>query len=276
MPLATKLWPPSDGRVVNLLDAVRLDRDDRVPEDVVDREQLELSAVEDRSDATQSLPRGGVSIEGGTVVLAAESRLERPGREALFRHRRAHRVPDLDGHRVHVGVGLGLSDEVEQPSRSNASGAVDTNLLEKATLAVDPGDVEGEAVAVAGLVHGAHSRRDAEPEQQAREVVDEPTGRRGVVDPATAAVLVDGDRPVGRPDVAQEKGDLPLRDVEDASRDELLVTPQPEGADLVQPRRDRVTHPVREAERGSQPQGRAPRGRVLVAHRDHAEGECGR
>jgi sarcosine oxidase len=77
--------------------------------------------------------------------------------------------------------------------------------------------------------------RDAEPQQQTRDVDDESTACRGVVNLARSAVLVDQHRTVSCPQMTQELRNLLFRKSEDLVRDELLIRPQPEQTISIQP-----------------------------------------
>ena len=70
MPLAMKLCVPEDGGVIDLFDAVGLDGHDRVPQHVVDRQELEVGIVEDRGNTAEPLARRGVLPHRRAAVLA--------------------------------------------------------------------------------------------------------------------------------------------------------------------------------------------------------------
>src|SRR5699024_12265407 len=76
---------------------------------------------------------------------------------------------------------------------------------------------------------------DTEAEEQAAQVIDEPSRRGGVIDAAAPAVLVDRHGPVRGPDVLDEEGDLLLGEAEDLLRHELLVRSQAEELQAIEP-----------------------------------------
>ena len=277
IPLATKLWPPGDGGVEDLLDTVRLDGDDLVPQDVVDRVELQLGAVEHRGDSPQSLPRRGVPVERRAVVLDSDRLLELALRHLPVGHHRLHGRPTPRPGTVSTLV-LALTSRMVASSRSAATprDSVHADLLEEPPLAVRSGDVQRVAVAVALLAGGPDPRRDPEAQQQPREVIDEPAGRGRVVDAATATVLVDGHGAVGRPDVPEEQRDLALRA---RGRPRRGRTSRGCATRRDPPRRATAAMGLRtpwvEPERRPQPQRGATRRGVVVANRHDAERQGG-
>jgi hypothetical protein len=125
------------------------------------------------------------------------------------------------------------ADDRQQPLGRLAARAVHTDLLQEAPLAVRPEISKVYPGRYPLLVHGAQPGRDAEPQQQSGQVLDEPPRRGGVVDPSATPVPVDGDRPIGGPDVPKEQRDLPLRRVEQPLGHELLVAAQPKQPQFV-------------------------------------------
>src|SRR5665647_3630295 len=151
---------------------------------------------------------------------------------------------------------------------------MDSDLLQETALVINPGDIDGVSVAIPGLLGDMGSGGDPETQKQPRKVINQKPRRGRVVDPSTLALLVDGDRPVGRPDVSDEQGNLPLGHVEDRLWDELLMATETEERQLVQPLGDRIALAMAKRKGCVKPQRRTARSRVVITYGRHAKDHC--
>jgi hypothetical protein len=95
-----------DGQVVDVVLAVRLDRDDAIPEDVTACEVAEFFRVHDLGDACRPLPAQAGTIERRAAVLVPDSGVQLAGGDVCGRHGRAHdRLPCLSRKTVSIRIG---------------------------------------------------------------------------------------------------------------------------------------------------------------------------
>src|SRR5215471_15631961 len=182
--------------------------------------------------------------ERRAAVLCAEPGSHATGRDAVDKHRGADRVPDLDRHRVEVGVGLETLQVVEDRPHVRSARAVHPDVLQEALLVLGGIEIQVVAGAMLALLRDLDAPLNAEPEQEILEVADQSQARRAVVDARLTYLPVEQNAAVGCPKMADEERHLLERKSKHLPGNELLVAAKPVEAEPPQPGLDRILTPV--------------------------------
>src|SRR5690625_4432176 len=113
-PVGNEVVVPGNRRIVNRLATFRSDRNNAIPQEVVDREHIELFTVEHLGDSRHASTRRGRLEQGAPAVLGADCLLKLPVGGTTFGQDPADVGPDLKRQGVDVGVRLDVLDPGEE------------------------------------------------------------------------------------------------------------------------------------------------------------------
>jgi hypothetical protein len=161
-----------------------------------------------------------------TTDLSARRSSESPMGYPLLGESSPYPTPDFGRDRVHIGIAGNTCKDLLKPFALQRPRAMRSDLPQEDHLVVAARDIKRELRPVGTCCDITYTGIDSEPPEQARDVIQEATTGRTVVNSPRSTVAQNCHRTISSPEMTKEKRYLIVGQPEHAGRYKLLMRPQ--------------------------------------------------